>query len=786
MNICRALLVPALLCGVHANAQVTIPDPVFAAELESAVPDAMTGDQLDPTHPSVAALDYLDLEGLGIADLSGIEYFTGLNILDVSFNPITYLPALPSNMNHLTISYTMLPSMPVLPDSLWQLSMAGMQFTVFDPFPSGVHNLDMSNNTITAMGALPESLYQLSVRSCGLDVLPAAVLQAQNLQVIYMDWNPTNEFLELPPNLHAWECDECGLMSLPDLPSTMTGLWVPNNPLTQVPELPGGLVALNIDNTGVAVLPPFPSTMLDLKARGSALTEVPVLPDGMSTVQVANTLVSCLRNLPESVTVLELPVGVECLPAEMSSEALFHANLEGFPTPGLCTNFNTICAQEPYIEGFTWHDSDANGLNDDGGAPLPYTQMLIEPGGIQFGSSTTGVFRTHVQPGTYTTAVVPGPYQTATTSALIHDLPDATTVVTGSDHGISVASDVTDMLILLTPGQEFRPGLNATCRLDYHSIGSLPGTGTITLNFDPQLQFSSSSVAPTTTSAGTATWDYSAGALDLDGSILVDLYLPPGVALGTELLLSATVSTDAPDADMSNNEDHMTRIVVGSFDPNDKLVSPSVLSPAEVAAGTPVGYTIRFQNTGTASALLVRIQDVLDPRLEVGTFRFLSSSHPCAWYIEQGVLSFVFEGINLPDSSSDEPGSHGFVRFEITPASTLVLNESVENTAAIYFDFNEPVITAPAIFSVEEAMGVVEYGANGITVGPNPASDFVAIRCNGLIGQATVRLRDAAGRVVKTVNLREDTAVLDLHGLAPGVYTARIDGDARTARVVKR
>lgn len=786
MNIHRLLFAAALLSGLFTNAQVTIPDPVFAAELESVVPDAITGDQLDPTHPSVAALQFLDLNELGITDLTGIEHFTGLAVLQAQLTPITSLPPLPSGLLHLDLSLTMLASMPILPNGLYSLDLSGVPFTVFDPIPSGLQQLWMNNNTITAMGALPAGLQELSLHSCGLEVLPASVVQSPDLIALYMGWNPTSELLELPPALGSWECDDCGLVDLPNLPSAMTNLWVPNNPLTQIPELPDGLVALNIDNTGVAVLPPFPSTMLELKARGAALTEVPVLPDGMTMVQVGNTLVSCLRNLPESVTVLELPTNVECVPAEMSSEAVFHANQEGFPAPGVCTNFNTLCAQEPYIEGLTWHDADADGLNDDGGAPLPYAQMVIEPGGIQFGTSIAGIFRTHVQPGTYTTAVVPGPYQTVTTSALIHDLPDATTVVTGSDHGISIASDVTDMLILLTPGVEFRPGLDASCRLDYHSIGSLPATGTITLNFDPQLQFSSSSVAPTTISAGMATWDYSAGALDLGGSILVDLYLPPGVPLGTPLLLSATVSTDAPDADMSNNEEHMARIVVGSFDPNDKLVSPSVLSPAEVAAGTPVGYTIRFQNTGTASALLVRIQDVLDPRLEVGTFRFLGSSHPCAWYIEQGVLSFIFEGINLPDSTSDEPGSHGFVRFEITPASTLALNESVENTAAIYFDFNEPVITAPAIFSVEEAMDVVEHGAGSITVAPNPAADFVTVRCAGLTGRATVRLRDAAGRVVAKASLRDDTAVLDLRELAPGMYTARIDGDSRTARVVKR
>ncbi len=53
-----------------------------------------------------------------------------------------------------------------------------------------------------------------------------------------------------------------------------------------------------------------------------------------------------------------------------------------------------------------------------------------------------------------------------------------------------------------------------------------------------------------------------------------------------------------PDQTPANNSNSLKGFTFGSFDPNDKLVYPEILSPAEVLAGTLVTYTIRFQNTG--------------------------------------------------------------------------------------------------------------------------------------------------------------------------------------------
>ncbi|MBK8532639.1 MAG: hypothetical protein IPL64_12190 [Flavobacteriales bacterium] len=72
-----------------------------------------------------------------------------------------------------------------------------------------------------------------------------------------------------------------------------------------------------------------------------------------------------------------------------------------------------------------------------------------------------------------------------------------------------------------------------------------------------------------------------------------------------------------------DNAAHFSDIVVGSYDPNDKLLSPAKLSPEVVAVGeTPIEYTIRFQNTGTYLAERVVILDTLSEDLQWASIRF--------------------------------------------------------------------------------------------------------------------------------------------------------------------
>jgi len=64
-------------------------------------------------------------------------------------------------------------------------------------------------------------------------------------------------------------------------------------------------------------------------------------------------------------------------------------------------------------------------------------------------------------------------------------------------------------------------------------------------------------------------------------------------------------------------------------------------------------------------------------------------SHSYSLEIEgNNTLKFIFDSILLPDSTTNELGSHGFVKFKISQKTDLLLGSVIENSAAIFFDFN--------------------------------------------------------------------------------------------------
>ena len=134
---------------------------------------------------------------------------------------------------------------------------------------------------------------------------------------------------------------------------------------------------------------------------------------------------------------------------------------------------------------------------------------------------------------------------------------------------------------------------------------------------------------------------------------------------------------------------------IGAFDPNDKQVIPSGTGTAHFTdKNIPLNYKIRFQNTGTDTAFNVVIRDTLSTHLNPATLKMGSSSHPYDFLLlEDNILVLRFHDIMLPDSNINEPASHGFIEFKIQQVKDLPDGTVIQNQAAIYFDFNDPIIT---------------------------------------------------------------------------------------------
>ncbi len=134
---------------------------------------------------------------------------------------------------------------------------------------------------------------------------------------------------------------------------------------------------------------------------------------------------------------------------------------------------------------------------------------------------------------------------------------------------------------------------------------------------------------------------------------------------------------------------------IGSFDPNDKQAQPiGIQAQHFIDENGEIDYTIRFQNTGTDTAFSVVIKDTLTSFLDIESFRTGASSHRYELEVlNNNVLKFTFPNINLVDSFRNNLLSQGFIKFTIRVKSGSPFGSRIENRAAIFFDFNAPVIT---------------------------------------------------------------------------------------------
>jgi hypothetical protein len=159
-------------------------------------------------------------------------------------------------------------------------------------------------------------------------------------------------------------------------------------------------------------------------------------------------------------------------------------------------------------------------------------------------------------------------------------------------------------------------------------------------------------------------------------------------------------------------------------------------------------------------------------------------------------MKFTFNNILLVDSTTNEPMSHGFVRYKIKPKSNLVVNDSILNNATIHFDFEAPVLTNTAVTIVETPTSlnpIPSSAENGtLWVWPNPVKEnlSVGIKLNNA-SQVTIEVLNVLGQTVTTKKLKgergENRVEIPFDELPKGVYMIRADvgGKLTHLKVVK-
>ncbi|MFZ1686594.1 MAG: T9SS type A sorting domain-containing protein [Flavobacteriales bacterium] len=566
----------------------------------------------------------------------------------------------------------------------------------------------------------------------------------------------------LPNSVNELVMTLVDLSALTAFNDSLTHLTIYGGALTTLPALPNTLEYLVLENFPLTTLPALPDVLIDLAVMTTQVECLPLLPDGLLTLDLTGSPITCMPNHPAAAPQL-LP---------------------------LCNILNTFCPEiNPMATGTVFRDDDGDGIQDAGEPPLANVTLSESPSGYLTGTDSLGHYAFTLPVGTHTItiadAVIPFVQQQLPAD---HTVPLNTVfdVVNGLDFAVQPDTVVPDLDIFAW-NEVARPGFDQEVFIHIHNGGTTAYGVQVRMAWDPLFTFVSATQSPTDTFPELV-WEFDSLAFQDWNMLHATFNVPVATVLGTAYTHAYTILPFAEDVDTLNNTASYVQEVVGSYDPNDKQVFPAVLHPDSVAAGVRVDYLIRFQNTGTFYAERVLVTDTLSTDLQLSTFRFENSSHPCEWFIRDGAVHFVFNEIFLPDSITDEPNSHGHVRFSIVPATSLPAGWTVPNEANIYFDFNAPVITEPAVLSIELPTDLGALDAMDAKVFPVPTTAQVRLLHHGRWTGARASLLDAQGRILSTQRINGNNSDFDLSGLQPGTYLLRLalDGTVVSYRLIKQ
>ncbi|WP_375560901.1 BspA family leucine-rich repeat surface protein [Bernardetia sp. OM2101] len=261
---------------------------------------------------------------------------------------------------------------------------------------------------------------------------------------------------------------------------------------------------------------------------------------------------------------------------------------------------------------------------------------------------------------------------------------------------IRLTSSIYDFNVNIVGGV-FRPAIPTTITVLANNYSCAPKSGELKVTLPSNVTYNSASITPNRIVGNDLFWNVTD--LNYDRNFVVRVSVTPDISLniGDEVCFAGHITPETTDYYRANNLKQYCFPIVNSYDPNDKQVYPQGICDEKFTkrSDLPLTYTIRFQNTGNAPALNVRIADSLSSLLNRRSLRVVGSSHPMVvdTTANNNVINFVFDNINLPDSTTSPELSQGYVIFELDEIAAHTDTSRIENKSYIYFDTNAPIIT---------------------------------------------------------------------------------------------
>jgi hypothetical protein len=460
-----------------------------------------------------------------------------------------------------------------------------------------------------------------------------------------------------------------------------------------------------------------------------------------------------------------------------------------------CTN-NAACPES--LELIAFYDTNNNGIKDASETNFNNGNFVytINSGTPLYGNTNNGSFYVFENnpANSYNLSFAVNSnlttyYNSATTFNNI-------TVPTGSgSHAyyfpITQLQPYNDLEVLLIPNGVPRPGFIHQNTLYYRNKGYQTTTsGTVNFTKSANVSIVNNSQSGVVSNPTGFSYAFTNLLPNEQRSIVIGLQVPtiPTVNLGDMVTNSATITPLTGDAIPADNAATLSQVVVGSYDPNDKTESHGrKIVYSSFSSNDYLTYTIQFENTGTANAEFIRIEDLLDASLDKNSIVMLNSSHSYDMRRINNKLIWNFYAINLPSTATNPTQSHGFIQFKIKPTPGYAVGTTIPNSAEIYFDYNPPIYTNTFITEFVQTLKTESFTNSDFILYPNPASDFVQINLkNDSEKIKTIVIYDVVGKVVKTINdINLSEAKISTSQLNKGLYLIEITSDTNLKQVKK-
>lgn len=431
------------------------------------------------------------------------------------------------------------------------------------------------------------------------------------------------------------------------------------------------------------------------------------------------------------------------------------------------------------LNGHCYFDSNNNGAFDSGEPPISSARLALSPEGALAFSNISGDFQFGATLGSHVLS-----YNSLTLSGLtLTTQPSYTFTNSGNQGGFDFGfrSSLTDYTcsVYFSNGT---PRCNSivTSNITIANLSNVVCQGLVYLVHSANTTYSSSSPMYTSMSGDTIFWSFTSLQPRQNESVSVSFNYPPVGA--TVQFTSGVQVVDGSGIQQFQLARNYSESVRCSWDPNDKAVEPQGVDDVMhyTLNSSPLEYLIRFQNTGNDTAFTVYIRDTIDASLDINTLEILASSHSVQTEVDSNrAVVFMFSNILLADSVIDEPHSHGYVSYRISPLAGIPDPTVVENTAYIYFDFNPAVVTNTTWNTLVQMIPVgisesIQVG-DGVFFYPNPMESIGYLSfSNSKSEPMLMELFDIKGQKVSAQETNGSILEINRNKLSSGLYLFRL------------